>query len=233
MTSAESLDRAPPDPQSRPLKGYAGVEGHWDEAAFPDAAIRPPWQRLFQALGTQSVSELQGRHDLCRRILRESGVTYTPPDRELYEERPWQLDSWPLLISQEEWKFLSTAVSQRARAMNLMLSDIYGPRRLLQTGDLPPEIVLANPAFIRAAHELRPADGIYLHLYAVDVARSPDGRWWVIGDRTDTPSGAGYALENRIVHEPRSSGAGADLSDPAAGAVLSTDARRPAWPARP
>ena len=104
-----------------------------------------------------------------------------------------------MLISQEEWKFLSAAVSQRARAMNLMLSDIYGPRRLLQTGDLPPEIVLANPAFIRAAHELRPADGIYLHLYAVDLARSPDGRWWVIGDRTDTPSGAGYALENRIV----------------------------------
>ena len=77
-----------PDPRSRPLKGYAGVEGHWDEAVFPDAAIRPPWQRLFQALGTQSVSELQGRHDLCRRILRESGVTYTPPDRELHEERP-------------------------------------------------------------------------------------------------------------------------------------------------
>ena len=87
--------------------------------------------------------------------------------------------------------------------MNLLLADIYGPRRLLRRGDLPPEIVFANPAFVRAAHGLQPADGIYLHLYAVDVARSPDGRWWVVGDRTDTPAGAGYALENRIVLEPR------------------------------
>ena len=79
------------------------------------------------------------------------------------------------------------------------MADIYGPGKLLRTGDLPPEIVFANPAFVRAAHGLQPPGGIYLQTYAVDVARSPDGRWWVVGDRTDTPAGAGYALENRIV----------------------------------
>ncbi len=93
-------------------------------------------------------------------------------------------------MSSEEWSFLSAGVAQRARVLNHVLSDIYGSRSLLTTGELPPEILFANPAFIRAAHELKPPDGIYLHLCAVDVARSPDGRWWVISDRTDTPAGA-------------------------------------------
>ncbi len=117
----------------------------------------------------------------------------------MQEERPWQLDAWPLLIAPAEWQALSAAVSQRARLLNLLLADIYGPGKLLRTGDLPPEIVFANPAFVRAAHGMQPSGGIYLQTYAVDVARSPDGLWWVVGDRTDTPAGAGYALENRIV----------------------------------
>ncbi len=198
MTSAESV-QSPHYLAGHHLRNYVGVAGHWDEAVLASGSIRPRWQRLADALGSQTIADLQSRQDLCRRILRESGVTYTPPDRELHEQRPWQLDSWPLLISPEEWQLLSAAVAQRARVLNMLLSDIYGPRRLLATGDLPPEVVFANPAFIRAAHELKPRDGVYLHLCAVDVARSPDGRWWVIGDRTDTPAGAGYALENRIV----------------------------------
>lgn len=181
------------------LERYRGISEHWDEAVMADGSVRPHWQPFIEALSSQSATEFQGRQDLCRRILRESGVTYTSSDRQSHDERLWQLDSWPLLISPEEWQTLSAAVAQRAHVLNLLLADIYGPGKLLRTGDLPPEIVFANPAFTRAAHELRPADGIFLHHYAIDVARSPDGRWWVVGDSTDAPSGAGYALENRIV----------------------------------
>ena len=39
----------------------------------------------------------------------------------------------------------------------------------------------------------------YLHMLAVDLARSPDGQWWVLSDRTQAPSGSGYALENRTI----------------------------------
>ena len=199
MTSAESTIPSPHFLPAHHLRDYRGVAGHWDEAVLPDGAVRPHWQRFAEALGTQTLADVQGRQDLCRRILRESGVTYTPVDRELSEERPWQLDSWPVLISPDEWQALSAAVSQRAKLLNLLLGDIYGPRQLLRTDDLPPEIVFGSPAFIRAAHALEAPGGIQLHLYAVDVARSPDGQWWVVGDRTDTPAGAGYALENRIV----------------------------------
>ena len=199
MTSTEPATSTPALGTPSLLERYRGVSGHWDEAVFANGSIRPHWQPFIEALNPQSAAEFQGRQDLCRRILRESGVTYTSPDRQSQDDRLWRLDSWPLLISPEEWQTLSAAVAQRARVLNLLLADIYGPGRLLRTGDLPPEIVFANPAFVRAANELRPADGIYLHHYAIDVARSPDGRWWVVGDNTDAPSGAGYALENRIV----------------------------------
>ena len=82
---------------------------------------------------------------------------------------------------------------------NAILADLYGPQRLLRERELPAELVLGNPAFLRrATASCRPAASI-LHLYAADLARAADGRWWVLADRTQAPSGAGYALENRIV----------------------------------
>jgi uncharacterized circularly permuted ATP-grasp superfamily protein/uncharacterized alpha-E superfamily protein len=179
--------------------GYHGVAGHWDEAIAEDGAIRPYWQVLFADPTAQSPQTVQDRHDLCRRLLNEYGVTYNLPGGNEPEPRPWQLDSWPLLISADEWNSLSWGVAQRAQLLNQILADIYGERRLLDSGDLPPEVVLANPAFLRAATHVVPPQDSYLTLYAVDVARSPTGRWWVVGDRADTPAGMGYALENRIV----------------------------------
>jgi len=199
MTSTPPTAPVPQIPPAGLRMAYRGVAGHWDEAAFPDGTVRPHWQTFIDALSPQTGADVQTREDLCRRILRESGVTYTPPDRDLRDERPWQLDSCPVLISPEDWLSLSGAVRQRARLLNRLLADIYGPGTLLRTGDLPPEIVFANPAFVRAAHDLQPSGGTHLHLYAVDVARAPNGKWWVVGDRTDTPAGMGYALENRIV----------------------------------
>jgi uncharacterized circularly permuted ATP-grasp superfamily protein len=80
-----------------------------------------------------------------------------------------------------------------------MLADIYGARRLVADGRLPPGLLHSNPSFLRPGCSIVPPGGIYLHLYAVDLARSPDGRWWVLADRLQAPSGAGYALENRTV----------------------------------
>ncbi len=183
--------------EGRPV--YRGVAGHYDEAVDAAGRVRPHWQQLFAALAAESPASARHREDLCRRLLKDYGVTYSTPGAADPTERPWQLDTWPLVISAEEWPLLSRAVAQRARLLNLILRDIYGPRRLLSGGDLPPEIILANPAFLRAASNIVPPAADYLSLLAVDVARSPTGQWWVVGDRTDTPAGAGYALENRIV----------------------------------
>jgi uncharacterized circularly permuted ATP-grasp superfamily protein len=94
---------------------------------------------------------------------------------------------------------VSAAVAQRARLLNAILADLYGEQKLLAEGLLPPALVYGQHGYLWPCRGIKPAGGVWLHNYAVDLARSPDGRWWAIADRTQAPSGAGYALENRLI----------------------------------
>ena len=85
------------------------------------------------------------------------------------------------------------------RLLNWILADIYGPQKLLHGGHLPPAWYSRTRVSGGPVTVCPVPDNAYLHLLAVDLARSADGQWWVLADRTQAPSGAGYALENRIV----------------------------------
>ncbi len=105
----------------------------------------------------------------------------------------------PLVIEAEEWRDLSAGLIQRAELMEAILADVYGPGDLVATGQLPAAIVAGNPEFLHPLHGVAPPGGHHLRLYAADLARGPDGRWQVLADRTQAPSGLGWALENRMV----------------------------------
>jgi uncharacterized circularly permuted ATP-grasp superfamily protein/uncharacterized alpha-E superfamily protein len=109
------------------------------------------------------------------------------------------MDPIPLVISELEWAGIEQAVGQRAKLLNAILADLYGPQKLLHDRRLPPALVYANPHFLRPCFGITPPGGAHLHSYAVDIARSPDGSWWVVADRTQAPSGMGYTLQNRLV----------------------------------
>jgi uncharacterized circularly permuted ATP-grasp superfamily protein len=134
-----------------------------------------------------------------RQLIQANGITYNVYGDPLGQERPWPVDPIPLVLSDAEWQTIEAAVQQRAMLLNLLLADIYGPLRLLSDGSLPPELIFHNPSFLRACHGVSVPEGAFLQNYAVDLGRSPDGQWWVVSDRTQTPSGLGYALENRMV----------------------------------
>ncbi|MFT3867395.1 MAG: circularly permuted type 2 ATP-grasp protein [Nibricoccus sp.] len=181
------------------LREYAIPDGSYDEMLGTDGLPRPHWQGLvgsFEKLGT---AELFARRDAATRVLRENGVTYNIYGDEHGLGRPWSLDLVPMLISHAEWRQIEEGITQRTRLLNLILADLYGPQRLLRNGVIPPALIHANPAFLRPCHGILPAENLFLFLHAVDLARSPDGRWWVLSDRTQAPSGAGYVLENRNV----------------------------------
>ena len=89
-----------------------------------------------------------------------------------------------------------------ARLLNAVLADLYGEGRLLAEGLLPPAIIHGHHNYLWQCRGLEPAGGAFLNLYGCDLARSPDGRWWVIADRTQGPSGAGYAVQNRLIVTP-------------------------------
>src|SRR5271170_5454119 len=178
---------------------YRQAPGVYDEMCVEPGVLRSHWDRYIASLTSLGGKELAHRWQTARRRIRENGVTYNVYGDPLGTDRPWSLDAIPLLIPPAEWAYLEAGLIQRARLLNIILADLYGPQKLLLNGDLPSALVFANPAFWRACHGVQVPASTYLHLLAVDLARSPDGQWWVISDRTQAPSGAGYALENRIV----------------------------------
>ena len=181
------------------LAGYPVDAGRYDEMLAAPGAPRAHWARLFEQLAAASPEALRERAQWVRRQVRENGVTYNVYADPAGADRPWELDTLPLILPAEEWAQIETAVRQRATLLNRVLVDVYGEQRLLAEGLLPPALIFGHAGFLRPCHGIRAPGGVMLHLYAADLARAPDGRWWVVDDRTQAPSGAGYALENRLV----------------------------------
>ena len=197
----ESITRIPvPTTPWRLLDGYQARNGlvH-DELIAPGGELRPHYDTFVRSLETLGRHELASRWENAKRAIRDNGVTYNVYGDPEGVDRPWTLDMIPLLVPPAEWNHLEAALIQRAHVLNLLLSDLYGPQRLLHERQLPPSLVFGNPGFLRPCHGIAVPRGIHLHLHAVDLARAPDGQWWVLADRTQAPSGAGYTLENRIV----------------------------------
>jgi uncharacterized circularly permuted ATP-grasp superfamily protein/uncharacterized alpha-E superfamily protein len=178
---------------------YNLLSGLHDEMMGPEGKVRGHWQPFLRALNHLGSAEVARRWEDARQLIHENGVTYNVYGDPRGFERPWALDPIPLLLSAVEYEALQAGLKQRARLLERILADLYGPQRLLLGGLLPPELVFAHPGFLRPCHGALPSGGRYLHLYAANLARSPDGQFWVLGDRTQAPSGAGYTLENRIV----------------------------------
>ena len=170
-----------------------------DEMLDDNGNIRPHWQYYIQALKNLGHEEISIRQKEILKILRENGVTYNVYSDPDGSSRPWQLDAVPLLISNDDWQSVSNGLIERAELLNLILTDIYGPRELVRLGLLPYDLLYNHNGFLRACDKVNIPGKHELVLYAADLARGPDNRMWVIGDRSQAPSGAGYALENRLV----------------------------------
>ncbi|MFW9268592.1 circularly permuted type 2 ATP-grasp protein [Pseudomonas sp. NR3] len=181
------------------LDRYPLTTGTYHELLDGSGAVRAHWQRLFDQLQRSTPGQLVQRQALLARQIQENGVTYNVYADPKGADRPWELDLLPHVIDAQEWKQLSAGIAQRARLLNAVLADLYGPQRLISEGLLPAELVFGHNNFLWPCQGIAPPDGDFLHLYAVDLARAPDGRWWVTADRTQAPSGAGYALENRMI----------------------------------
>lgn len=186
-----------PDRLSRWLADYRPLPGAPDELF--DAAGRPRehWMAFLREFAGYADADSDGRFGMAARHIRDSGASYRIYGEET--ERSWPLDPLPLIIPQAEWDQIAAGVAQRAELMEAILADVYGEGRLVSDGILPAAVVTGSPDFLRAMRGVAPPAGRYLQIYAADLGRGPDGRWWVLEDRAQAPSGAGYALENRLV----------------------------------
>ena len=185
-----------------PLASYVADTRRYDELLDAAGTVRTHWRGLIDRLASRDARDAARRGiELTRRLIIENGVSYNVYADPQGADRSWALDPLPLMISAEEWRVIEAGVAQRARALDALLTDLYGAQRLLAEGVVAPELAFGHPNFLWPCHGLAPAGGRWLHLYAADLARAPDGKWWLLADRTQAPSGAGYALENREIVE--------------------------------
>lgn len=181
------------------LADYSLNDAAYNELLDTDGQVRPHWRRIVEQLQRNTPFQLQLRQDLLARQIQENGITYNVYADPEGADRPWELDLLPNVIAADEWQVIAKGVAQRAELLNQVLADLYGPQTLLADGLLPAELVFGHNNFLWPCQGIEVPGATYLHIYAVDLARAPDGRWWVTADRTQAPSGAGYALENRQI----------------------------------
>src|SRR3569623_2067047 len=186
-----------------PAGQYLPAPGTFDEfvEVGPEgrAAVRPHWQTFFARLSALGPTELRRRWREALHLIHENGVSYNVYGDARGMERPWSLSPVPVLVAVDEWVALAAGVAQRARLLERLLAELYGPQRSLVEGWLPPELVFRNPSFLRTLHGVALPRARWLPLYGVDVVSAPPGGFREPAERTQAPTGAGYAHENRIV----------------------------------
>ncbi|MDO9237666.1 MAG: circularly permuted type 2 ATP-grasp protein [Aquabacterium sp.] len=158
----------------------------------------PDWRGFTDHLGGP-LAELTQRQALLGRQIHEDGVTYNVFNASGSPTRPWSLELLPRLISAQDWRLIEKGVTQRASLLNHIATDVYGPQQLLKDAYLPAALVLGHPGYLRGLHGVKPLGGVYLHVAAFDMVKGPQGRWWVVSQRTEAPSGLGYVMQNRRI----------------------------------
>ncbi|MBS0518612.1 MAG: circularly permuted type 2 ATP-grasp protein [Proteobacteria bacterium] len=170
----------------------------YDELVTGQKSIRYHWQGILSVIRSLPGGGLRERVESARRQLEESGATVN-----LLDDRGapnWTFDPLPFVIAPDEWQTLERGLVQRAWLLDALLADVYGPQKLLRDHLVPPMLAHANRHFQRSCKVTdAKAPPRYLGQYAVDLVRLGDGRWHVLADHTEMPSGIGYALEIRRV----------------------------------
>lgn len=210
--AAESIDGIVRQMAQPAPAGHLNVLYGMASPASAATTLEPHWQRFFAQ--TLAAHQRPGRHrpaaqtladafthlqHSLRKRVEDNGVSYNLYADAVNKPRPWALDLFPMILPPAEWQHIAAGVRQRAELLNRMLADVYGAQSLVRDGLLPSALVHGHPGYLRQAHGVQPAGGRFLHVAAFDLARGADGHWWIMSQRTQAPSGLGYALENRLI----------------------------------
>jgi uncharacterized circularly permuted ATP-grasp superfamily protein/uncharacterized alpha-E superfamily protein len=181
------------------INNYKELISSYDEVIDSNGQIKPYWQSFFNSLEELGLEELENRNQEIINKLKENGVTYNVYGSMNGMNRPWILDPIPFIIHQTEWNSIEKGIKQRAHLLDLIYQDLYGPQLLIKNFIIPSELVYDNSGYLYPCIDIKQKVKNQLITCAFDIARGPDGKMWVLDNRTQSPSGAGYALENRSV----------------------------------
>ncbi|MDX5357354.1 MAG: circularly permuted type 2 ATP-grasp protein, partial [Rhodobacterales bacterium] len=180
------------------FQSYRPLPGVPDELCDEVGRMRPGWAGLIAHMSRLDADQMA--HDIARgdQYLADAGVFFRSYGDTTLSGRDWPFSPVPIILPEAEWRHISQGLIQRADLLETVMADLYGPNSLVAEGHLPASLIAQNPEWLRPLVGIKPHGGHFLHFLAFEIGRGPDGRWWVLADRTDAPSGAGFALENRV-----------------------------------
>ena len=174
------------------------LESSFDEMFDAQYNVKPHWNEIKNGLDNVGIKQLEQKQTEIDWRLEDNGVTYNIYNDPEGNNRRWNLDPIPLVLTSTEWEEISKGLKQRAKLLNLIFKDLYTEQKLIKEGIVPAEIIFAHKSFIPEVFNFENKDYYSMRFYATDISRGPDGKFWVINDRTQSPSGLGYAVENRL-----------------------------------
>jgi uncharacterized circularly permuted ATP-grasp superfamily protein len=174
---------------AEPIKAF-------DEMGEP-AAARAAYAEIARWLAATPVAQLERKRQEAELLFRRIGVTFAVYGEGGDPERLIPFDIIPRILAWQEWEHLSRGLTQRVRALNMFLVDVYGPGEILKAGRIPEALILQNEAYRPEMRGITPPGGIYVHIAGIDVVRTDAAQFHVLEDNCRTPSGVSYMLEGR------------------------------------
>ncbi len=171
----------------------------FDEMKDHDGGVRPAYGELSRWLKEVPPDVLDYRRREAELLFRRIGITFAVYGEAEAQERLIPFDVIPRIISGEEWRLLEKGLTQRVKALNLFIKDIYGAREILRAGVVPDDLVFRNPAFRPEMSGQNVPHDIYVHIAGIDIVRVDAETFYVLEDNARTPSGVSYMLENREI----------------------------------
>ncbi|MEP2775853.1 MAG: circularly permuted type 2 ATP-grasp protein [Luteolibacter sp.] len=186
-------------PASAPGVVGSAATGVWNELLNRGGEVRPSWAGMWERIKSWTPDDRSRLLEETGRMLEDLGTTYN-----VYRDvggagQPYEIDPIPFIIGWQEWEHVAKGLAQRMRLLEAVLGDLYGPRKLLRDGLVPPDLVHASPAFHHTTRDIQPSGGKWLLATGCDLVRDTNGAWTVLRDHTHTPGGLGQTLENRSV----------------------------------
>ncbi|MEZ5654655.1 MAG: circularly permuted type 2 ATP-grasp protein [Sphingobium sp.] len=178
------------------LGDYAPKAPAGDLYASAEPSVAGKWAMMANGLAGLCEGDWAHMHEQVSRQIQDLGLTFRVTGDE--DEREWPLNPMPVIIGTQEWYDIARGLIQRADLLERVVADIYGDQQLILDGHLPAALVSGSRHFVPKMVGVPPPDGHYIHVYAVDLARGPNGEWRVLADRVRFATGIGYTLENRI-----------------------------------
>jgi len=171
----------------------------YDELIAQRGRPRPAAKVLTDYLAGLDDEEIRARKKAAELAIIEMGISFTVYSEGENIDRAWPFDIVPRIIPLSEWRGIERGLTQRLKALNLFIEDLYNAQRIVRDKVLPEYVLAQSKNFREQCRGFSPPLGVWAHICGSDLVRDGDGTIYVLEDNLRVPSGVSYMIENRHV----------------------------------